>query len=289
LVAKYQLKQAAAPPDAWGTERSSKVRLVQNHAAYAAMLEQMDTAIGRVLAALERNGLAGRTVVVFMSDNGGLATAEGHPTSNLPLRAGKGWLYEGGIREPWIIRAPGVTQPGSTCDTPVTSPDFYPTLLELAGLPLRPRQHVDGMSLVPLLKGEPLARGPLFWHYPHYGNQGGDPSSVIRSGPWKLIYYHEDGHDELYNLDKDPGERSNVLAGNRAKAEELRRRLDRWLAETGAKFPVPDSLYDPEKQVEYLRRMEQVEMPQLEAQHARYLDPDWQPNADWWGSQVVAD
>jgi arylsulfatase A-like enzyme len=170
LVEKYQRKRASAPPEAWGTERASKVRLVQNHAAYAAMLEQMDTAIGRVLAALDRNGLAERTVVVFMSDNGGLATAEGQPTSNLPLRGGKGWLYEGGIREPMIICVPGMTKPGSTCDTPVTSTDFYPTLLELAGLPPRPQQHMDGMSLVPLLKGDSLARGPLFWHYPRYGN-----------------------------------------------------------------------------------------------------------------------
>ena len=151
------------------------------------MLDQMDLAIGRVLAALDRNGLAERTVVVFMSDNGGLSTAEGHPTCNLPLRGGKGWLYEGGIREPMIIRAPGVTKAGSTCDTPVTSTDFYPTLLELAGLPLRPQQQVDGMSLVPLLKGDSLARGPLFWHYPHYGNQGGAPGGVVRDGDWKLI------------------------------------------------------------------------------------------------------
>jgi arylsulfatase A-like enzyme len=236
LVAKYQLKQAAAPPDAWGTERSSKVRLVQNHAAYAAMLEQMDTAIGRVLAALERNGLAGRTVVVFMSDNGGLATAEGHPTSNLPLRAGKGWLYEGGIREPWIIRAPGVTQPGSTCDTPVTSPDFYPTLLELAGLPLRPRQHVDGMSLVPLLKGEPLARGPLFWHYPHYGNQGGAPGGVVRDGDWKLIEWYEGGV-ELYNLANDLGEKHDLAAENPEMVKELQAKFAAWRKDVGALMP----------------------------------------------------
>jgi arylsulfatase A-like enzyme len=239
LVAKYQRKQAAAPPDAWGTERASKVRLVQNHAAYAAMLEQMDTAIGRVLAALERNGLAGRTVVVFMSDNGGLATAEGHPTSNLPLRAGKGWLYEGGIREPWIIRAPGVAQPGSTCDTPVTSPDFYPTLLELAGLPLRPRQHVDGMSLVPLLKGDPLARGPLFWHYPHYGNQGGAPGGVVRDGDWKLIEWYEGGV-ELYNLANDLGEKHDLAAENPEKVKELQPKLAAWRKDVGALMPTPN-------------------------------------------------
>ncbi|MDB6029345.1 MAG: Sulfatase, partial [Verrucomicrobiales bacterium] len=123
LVAKYERKKVSAPEDAWGHEGDSKVRLVQNHAPYAAMVEQLDSAIGRVLAALETNGIADRTVVVFMSDNGGLATAEGHPTSNLPLRGGKGWPYEGGIREPLIIRAPGVTKPGDVCDTPVISTD----------------------------------------------------------------------------------------------------------------------------------------------------------------------
>lgn len=179
LIEKYKRKQTAAPTEAWGHERTSRVRLVQNHAAYAAMLEQMDTAIGRVLAALDRTGLAERTIVIFMSDNGGLATAEGWPTSKLPLRGGKGWLYEGGIREPWIIRAPGIIQPGSRCDTPVISADFYPTILELAKLPLHPQQHRDGVSLLPLLKGGQLKRGPLFWHYPHYGNQGGAPKSSL--------------------------------------------------------------------------------------------------------------
>jgi arylsulfatase A-like enzyme len=245
LVAKYQRKQASAPPDAWGKERASKVRLVQNHAAYAAMLEQMDTAIGRVLAALDRSGLAERTVVVFMSDNGGLSTAEGHPTCNLPLRGGKGWLYEGGIREPMIIRAPGVTKPGSTCDTPVTSTDFYPTLLELAGLPLRPQQHVDGMSLVPLLKGDSLARGPLFWHYPHYGNQGGAPGAAVRDGDWKLIDWYEDSTPELFNLRDDPEEKHNVAAANPAKLKELQAKLAAWRKEVGAVMPTPNPKFDP--------------------------------------------
>ena len=175
LVEKYRRKKASAPADAWGAERRSRVRLVQNQAVYAAMLEQLDTAIGRVLAELDRTGVADRTIVIFTSDNGGLATAEGHPTSNQPLRAGKGWPYEGGIRVPWIIAAPGVTKPGSVCATPVVNTDFYPTLLDLAGLPLDTRQHLDGQSLVPLLSGREMNRGLLFWHYPHYGNQGGAP------------------------------------------------------------------------------------------------------------------
>jgi arylsulfatase A-like enzyme/acetyl esterase/lipase len=245
LVAKYERKKSAAPPDAWGVERDSKVRRVQNHAGYAAMLEQMDTAIGRVLAALDRNHLADRTVVVFTSDNGGLSTAEGHPTSNLPLRAGKGWLYEGGIRVPMIIRAPGVTKPGSVCETPVTSTDFYPTLLELAGLPLRPRQHLDGRSLVPLLKGDSLARGPLFWHYPHYGNQGDAPGGGVRDGDWKLIEWYE-GAVELYDLAKDLEEQNNLAVENPKKVRELQAKLAAWRRQVAAIMPTPNPNFDPD-------------------------------------------
>lgn len=141
-----------------------------------------------------------------MSDNGSLSTSEGSPTANLPLRAGKGWLYEGGIREPMIIRAPGVTSAGSVIHPPVTGTDFYPTLLELTGLRKRPWQHVDGTSLVPLLGGQRLHTGPLFWHYPHYGNQGGASGAAIHKGSWKLIRWYEDGATELYNLANDDGE-----------------------------------------------------------------------------------
>ena len=219
LIEKYRHKQASAPADAWGTERRSRVRLVQNQPVYAAMLEQLDTAIGRVLAELDRAGVAGRTIVIFTSDNGGLATAEGHPTSNRPLRAGKGWPYEGGIRVPWIIAAPGVTRPGSVCATPVLSTDFYPTVLELAGLPLMPDQHQDGQ--------EPCALA----HRPRH-EIGALSSGTIRitatrevrrqapcaSGDWKLIEWYEDGRRELYNLRDDPSEQHDLAARHPAKA-----------------------------------------------------------------------
>ncbi len=240
LIQKYEKKKATAPAEAWGKERSSKVRLMQNHAPYAAMLEQLDSAIGRVLDALARNGMTERTIVVFMSDNGGLATAEGHPTSNLPLRAGKGWLYEGGIREPWIICAPGVTKPGSVCDTPVLSTDYYPTLLELAGLPPFPEQHRDGVSLVPLLQGGALNRGSLFWHYPHYGNQGGAPSGAARDGDWKLIEWYEDGALELFNLRADPGETHDLASANPAKVKELHAKLLAFRRDVNALMPTPN-------------------------------------------------
>ena len=245
LVAKYETKRASAPADAWGQERERKVRLVQNHALYAAMLEQMDTAIGRVLAALDRSGLTDRTIIVFTSDNGGLSTSEGHPTSNLPLRAGKGWPYEGGIRTPWIMRAPGVTKPNSVCDKPVITTDLYPTLLELAGLPLAPSQHTDGVSLVALLKGGELQRSaPLFWHYPHYGNQGGAPCGVVRDGDWKLVEWYEDASLELYNLRDDLGERRNLSAEKPQKAKELLAKLVAWRADTQALMPTPNPEFD---------------------------------------------
>jgi arylsulfatase A-like enzyme len=240
LVAKYERKKSSAPPEAWGQERERKVRLVQNHAVYAAMVEQMDRAVGRVLAAIERTGLADRTIVVFTSDNGGLSTSEGHPTSNLPLRAGKGWPYEGGIRVPLIVVAPAVTRKGGVCDTPVITTDFYPTLLELASLAPAPEQHLDGVSLVPLLGGGELRPRTLYWHYPHYGNQGGAPCGIIRDGDWKLIEWYEDQSRELYNVHDDPGEHHDLAAANRDRVKSLADRLDAWRRQVKAVMPTPN-------------------------------------------------
>ena len=248
LVAKYKKKAESAPPDAWGQERERQVRLVQNNPIYAGMLEQLDSAIGRVLDAVEKNGLTQKTILVFMSDNGGLSTSEGTPTSNIPLRAGKGWPYEGGVREPMIVVAPGVTQPGSSCDSPVISTDFYPTLLQLAGLDLKPRQHLDGVSFVPLLKGGGMNRGkPLFWHYPHYGNQGGAPHGSIRDGDWKLIEWYEDGALELYNIPQDLSEKNNLAAQQPEKVKELHGKLTAWRKEVGAIMPTPNTDAQSEK------------------------------------------
>ena len=240
LEAKYKEKAASVAPGAprFGDEGERKVRIVQDHAVYAGMIEAMDAASGLVLDALDELGIADRTIVFFMSDNGGLSTSEGSPTSNLPLRAGKGWLYEGGIREPMLVRWPGVVAPGTVCDTPVTSTDFYPTILEMAGCAPLPEQHVDGVSLAPMLRGEaPPGREALFWHYPHYGNQGGSPGAAIRQGAWKLIVFFEDNRAELYNLAEDPGEAHDLAGEMPEKAKALRVRLEAWQAETGARFP----------------------------------------------------
>jgi arylsulfatase A-like enzyme len=185
-------------------------------------------------------------VVVFTSDNGGLATAEGSPTCNAPLAEGKGWMYEGGTREPLIVRWPGVTRAGSLCDVPVTSPDVYPTFLEIAGLDPLPRQHVDGVSIAPLLKGDGQPeREAIFWHYPHYANQGGTPGCSVRSGDYKLIEFFEDGHAELYNLREDVSEERDLSRALPEVAEGLRTMLHAWLKQVDAKIPLPNPDYAP--------------------------------------------
>lgn len=213
-------------------------RIIQSHPTYAAMVETVDQNIGRLLDGLDAAGLRDNTVVLFTSDNGGLSTSEGSPTSNLPLAEGKGWVYEGGTREPLLVRWPGRVRPAMTCHEPVTSPDFYPTLLEIAGLPLQPQQHADGVSFLPLLDGDAAwRRGPIFWHYPHYGNQGGTPGAAMREGDWKLIRFFEDERRELYNLREDPGETRNRAGQEPARAAALHARLDAWLQTVGAVFP----------------------------------------------------
>jgi len=221
-------------------------RLVQSDPAYAAMIENLDGNIGRVLEAVEQTGQAENTIVIFTSDNGGLATAESSPTCNRPLAEGKGWMYEGGTRAPLIVKWPGVTQPGSTCTVPVTSPDFYPTLLEMAGLEPLPAQHVDGISFASLLRGGPAPkREAIFWHYPHYGNQGGTPGSSMRAGDWKLIEFFEDGRLELYNLRQDPSEERNLATQHPERVREMKRMLAQWRESVGGRIPQPNPSYVP--------------------------------------------
>ncbi len=220
-------------------------RLFQSHPTYAAMIENMDTNIGRVLDALDDAGVADNTIVIFTSDNGGLSTAEGSPTCNAPLCEGKGWMYDGGIREPLIVRWPGVVAPDTTTDVPVTTPDFFPTLLDAAGLPRMPEQHVDGVSFLPLLKGEPFDRGkPLFWHYPHYGNQGATPACSVRDGDWKLIEFFEDSRLELYNLRDDLSEEHDLATADPQRVQELHTRLIAWRESVEAQIPAPNPDYD---------------------------------------------
>ncbi|MHC4983419.1 MAG: sulfatase [Planctomycetota bacterium] len=260
-VEKYKLKIAGlgldrknpfAVGEAFPCEHKKHLRvtrrLFQSDPAYAGMVQNLDENIGRLLRAVEDKGLADNTIIIFTSDNGGLATAEGSPTCNAPLAEGKGWMYEGGTREPMIVKWPGVTKPGSVCTATVTSPDFYPTILEAAGLAAIPQQHTDGVSFAALLKGqEKLSREAIFWHYPHYGNQGGTPGCSVRCGEYKLIEFFEDNRVELYNLRQDVSEDHNLAQERPDVARELRTMLHDWLKAVDAKIPQPNPDYAPSR------------------------------------------
>jgi len=250
-IAKFQQKAAALPKMEGPVqipEGEGFTKLRQDNPAYASMVHAMDENVGRVLRKLEELDLAANTVVFFTSDNGGLSTLyrRGFPTSNVPLRAGKGWCYEGGIRVPLIVRCPGITKPGSLCGVPVISTDFYPTILELAGLELNPARHPDGLSLVPLLEGrQSLDREAVFWHYPHYHGSAWKPGAAVRAGPWKLIEFYEDNRVELYNLQDDLGEREDLADRHPAKKAELLDTLHDWQKRMDAKMPRPNPNYRP--------------------------------------------
>ena len=225
-----------------------KRRLVQSHPIYAAMVEALDRNVGRLLDALEQTGQANETVIIFTSDNGGLATAEGSPTTNLPLREGKGWMEEGGNRVPFIIRWPGVSDQETapdTCEIPVSSQDVFPTLLAAAGRSLPDDRIIDGEDLRPALSGGKLSREALFWHYPHYGNQGGTPAGAIRVGDWKLIEFFENNRIELYNLRQDISERRDLSDERTDMASDLLKRLRTWRRSVGAREPAENPDYNP--------------------------------------------
>lgn len=230
-------------------ERRGVSRSRQDNPEYASMVAAVDDSVTSILQTLEQLQLTDNTAVIFFSDNGGLCTLRRPaPTSNLPLRSGKGWLYEGGIREPLIVRVPQLTRPGSVCTHPVVSMDFFPTILELAGLPARPDLAADGLSLVPLLRGEPaLPHRQLVWHYPHYHGSLWTPGAAVRDGDWKLIEFYEFGDAELYNLQDDPGERQNLAAAEPRKLAELRSQLSRWQHQMQASLPQPNPDYDPSR------------------------------------------
>jgi arylsulfatase A-like enzyme len=228
-------------------ERRGLSRAAQNDAQYGSMVAAIDDSVGQITATLKDLGLADSTTVVFTSDNGGLCTLKKPgPTCNLPLRSGKGWLYEGGIRVPLIVRAPGVTKPGQTSDRPVISTDYFPTILELAGVDPEPELAADGASIVPFLKGETAdVTRPLAWHYPHYHGSEWTPGAALREGDWKLIEFYEFGDAELYDLRTDPGEHNNLAAAEPTKFTELRDKLRSWQMTMNAHMPQNNPEWKP--------------------------------------------
>ena len=223
---------------------------LQNDPAYAAMIESMDDSVGRILKTLDELRLADHTVAIFTSDNGGLSAPEWKlkpVTSNAPLREGKGHVYEGGIREPFIVHWPGVQ--ARVEDTPVCGIDLLPTFAEAAGVPASEYAGIDGISLVGLIRDrKPLAPRSFYWHYPHYSNQLGKPAGAVRRGDFKLIEFYEDGRLELYNLPRDPGEQHNLAKEMPDRTRQMHAMLKDWRASVHAQMPTPNPNYDPKRE-----------------------------------------
>ena len=240
--------------------RTVKIKQYQDNVEFAAMVETVDESLGRIRAKLDLLGLAENTIVILFSDNGGMSAGNfGNPnrvinpkaldtaysTSNLPLRGAKGFLYEGGIREPMIVHWPGHQKRGYVCDVPVVSTDFYPTILEMVGLEAMPDQHPDGLSITSLVQGgKSLARDGIYWHFPHYSNHGmQSPGGAIRVGDWKLLEYFENGNVQLFNLKTDIGEQRDLALKKPEKVAELRQQLHTWREEVGANMMPPNPNY----------------------------------------------
>jgi arylsulfatase A len=228
----------------------------QSNPVYAAMVETMDDSVGRILKKLDDLKLTEKTLVIFTSDNGGLATNEGGPTGatfNAPLREGKGFLYEGGVRVACIMKWPGVIKPGTITDEVAITNDLFDTIMEATERGAKNQPEVpggprDGWSLMPIFQGEEMKERAIFWHYPHYANQGSRPGGAVRLGDYKFIKYYEDGRGELFNLKKDLSESRNLVAEQPAVARELSEKLTAWQKEVGAKMPKPNPGYTPNPQ-----------------------------------------
>lgn len=271
-------------------EKKLPIRQVQDNPIYAGLVESMDEAVGIVLEALKTSGLDKNTIVIFTSDNGGVSSGDNFSTSNLPFKGGKGYHWEGGIKEPFIVYVPWLNSEEKTIDVPVTAADLYPTILDFANIELLPNQHQDGISLKSMMEGTSiLQERPLYWHYPHYGNQGGDPSSIIRLGDWKLIHLYETEENLLFNLKTDPFEAENVAGVNSEITKQLHKQLMDWLRSVDAKFPVPDPDFNLEERLKYEKTIATKRKAHLEQQRKNMLKADFKPNENWWGSQVTKD
>jgi arylsulfatase A-like enzyme len=247
------------------------------------MMESMDSAVGLVLDGLRDSGQADNTVVIFTSDNGGVSSGDGYATSCLPLRGGKGRQWEGGIRAPLYIYWPGVTKSTNAVNaTQVQHIDLFPTIAEIVGAPVDSYSKVDGRSLVDVLRGGKLEPRSLYWHYPHYGNQGGEPSAIVIREQWKLIQYFEDGHNELYNIDADIGERRDLAAMEPQRVSSMALELKDWMSSVQAAETSQNSMYSSEQHDRSHTQLREVVMPNREREHAAMLRADFTPRDGWW-------
>lgn len=265
------------------------VRKHQDNPVYGGLVETMDDAVGVVLKALKETGLDKNTLVIFTSDNGGVTSGDNYSTNCLPLKGGKGYQWEGGIRVPFIVSAPWIQNQTQKNNVPVTGADLFPTILDLAGVQKPSEAKIDGVSLIPILKGKSLKKRPLYWHYPHYGNQGGRPVSIVRLGDWKLIHYWEDNHNELYNLKTDLHEDHNLAKRYPQKTQQMANQLLIWLRSVDAKYPQQDPNYNSFKEQEAIMNKKEHVFKSQEELRKKMLNKNWQPNDDWWGSQVIND
>lgn len=250
---------------------------------YASVIERMDETVGRLLAKLDALQLAEKTIVIFTGDNGGLHVLEfatTPATHNTPFRAGKGYLYEGGLREPLLVRWPGKVPPSTVNHTPVVLTDLVPTLLEAAGLDCKKTTGpLDGVSLLKVLTGGELPPRPLFWHFPNYTNQGGRPAGAVREGDWKLIEQYEEGRAELYDLAKDAGETKDLAKQEPARAAELQAKLAAWRKSVGAQECAPNPEFDAaQHRALYVER--EPSRLRAGALTAAPLEAEWQPWRD---------
>lgn len=246
--------------------RTVKIKQIQDNVQFAAMVESVDESFGRIISALDKLGVRDNTIIIFFSDNGGMSAAnyykpdrkiapksldKAFSTSNLPLRGGKGWLYEGGIREPLVIQWSGTKlRKGTVCNTPVISTDFYPTILDLAGISPPTSMQLDGLSLAPVLKASnntgKLKSRALYWHFPQYSNHGQQsPGGAIRLGNYKLLEYYENYRVQLFDLKKDPGEQHDLSKEMPRKVKKLKKMLDDWRIDINANMPYSNTKYDP--------------------------------------------
>ncbi len=241
-------------PDDFINTRLGWVKQKQDNVEFAGMVGAMDESLARIRAKLEELNIADNTIIIFTSDNGGMSASNRFQKNNnraqmdqrfsssmLPLRGGKGWLYEGGLRVPLIVFWPGHSKPGMVTDVPVTGTDFYPTLLEMLDFPLMPQQHKDGISFAPLLEGKPFnGHDAIYWHFPHYSNHGNQsPGGAVRVGKYKLLEYYENGTVQLYDLENDLGEQNDISKQNPEVTQNLLNMLQDWRQETDAKMPYP--------------------------------------------------